>query len=200
MEAPGADLSSGAPAALLDAAAGVWTQAARVVTVSDFHRDVAATLAAMGIPCVTPRPTYMSRHSRMSLSMRSEKWLCTHGGSCQTSELRVCGRLSGADSGLDRAVLCLDMRLAPESKAKSCLSRLERALTHVMTCNRHEMEALTEDGAFSVDILLRREGIAVEVTHDIPSRKLTACRICRPATLYTSSQRCGTNALRKPRP
>jgi len=51
MEAPGADLADGAPSALLEAAAGVWTQAARVVTVSDFHRDVAATLAAMGIPC-----------------------------------------------------------------------------------------------------------------------------------------------------
>ena len=28
---------------------------------------------------------------------------------------------------------------------------------------RHDMEALTEDGAFSVDILIRRIGIAVEV-------------------------------------
>ena len=53
VEAPGADLADGAPATLLDAAAAVWSQAARVVTVSDFHRDVAATLAAMGIQCAS---------------------------------------------------------------------------------------------------------------------------------------------------
>ncbi len=40
-----------------------------------------------------------------------------------------------------------------------------------MTCGRHEMEALTEDGAFSVDILLRREGIAVEVTRLLPAKR-----------------------------
>ena len=53
-----------------------------------------------------------------------------------------------------------------------------------MTCGRHEMEALTEDGAFSVDILLRREGIAVEVMHHVRSRGLTAFRIHCAATLY----------------
>ena len=53
MEAPGADLTVGAPPALLDAAAAVWRQAARVVTVSEFHRDVSATLMAMGIPCAS---------------------------------------------------------------------------------------------------------------------------------------------------
>lgn len=51
MEAPGADLEAGAPAGLLSAAHQVWTEAAKQVTISDFHRDVSATLRAMGIEC-----------------------------------------------------------------------------------------------------------------------------------------------------
>lgn len=54
MEVPGADLAAGAPAGLLAAAAAVWTEAAKQVTISDFHRDVSATLRAMAVECAPP--------------------------------------------------------------------------------------------------------------------------------------------------
>jgi hypothetical protein len=63
MEAPGADLTVGTPPALLDAAGAVWCAAARVVTISEFHRDVSATLNAMAIPCAPD-----SSHADLQLS------------------------------------------------------------------------------------------------------------------------------------
>ena len=50
------------------------------------------------------------------------------------------------------------------------------------------MEALTEDGAFSVDILVRREGIAVEVlTRD---RHKAACSTHSGVPRWTSALQC----------
>lgn len=54
MESPGADLAKDAPEGLLSAAQHVWTESAKQVTISDFHRDVSATLHAMTIECGPP--------------------------------------------------------------------------------------------------------------------------------------------------
>ena len=75
-----------------------------------------------------------------------------------------------------------------------CRQRINlRALHQIdLPCvrSRHDMEALTEDGAFSVDILIRRDGIAVEVctTRDPVMTRVIRLN-CKPASCVSAKPR-----------
>ena len=75
MEVPGADLAARAPEGLLAAAQSIWTESAKQVTISDFHRDVSATLHAMSIECASPTPPFGSWPLSAPL-LSIKNWCC----------------------------------------------------------------------------------------------------------------------------